>query len=68
VETDDITAVDDPTEHLNLSKSALHERPHADRLPGQESAKRWRFPKDAIDGWLRIAPESNRAGKTKWAT
>jgi len=64
VEADDITAVDEPAKYLKLSKSALHERPQANRLPGQKISKRWRLHKAAVDRWVQRDPAPGDSGAT----
>jgi len=54
---DDIMTIDALAEYLKISKSTLYKLVQDGKLPGQKVGKRWRFHKEAIDGWLKQHPE-----------
>ena len=56
-ESYDIMTIDELAAYLKISKSTLYKLVQAGKLPGQKIGKRWRFHRDAIDGWLKSHPE-----------
>lgn len=59
--SDDIMTIDTLAEYLKISRSTLYKLVQGGRLPGQKVGKRWRFHKDAIDGWLKQHPQKRTA-------
>jgi len=53
----EIMTIDELAEYVKISKSTLYKLAQEGKLPGQKFGKRWRFHKDAIDGWLKSQPE-----------
>ena len=54
-------SIDELAEYLKVSRSTLYILAREGRLPGQKVGKRWRFHKDAIDGWLEQHPTRSTA-------
>ena len=50
---DDIMTMDELAEYLKISKSTLYKLAQDNKLPGQKIGKRWRYPKDAVDAWVK---------------
>jgi len=53
----EIMTIDELAEYVKISKSTLYKLAQEGKLPGQKIGKRWRFHKEAIDGWLKSQPE-----------
>lgn len=48
-----VLTIDELSEYLKISKSTLYKLAQEGSIPSQKVGKHWRFPKDAIDQWLR---------------
>ena len=48
-----VLTIDELAEYLKISKSTLYKLAQEGSIPGQKVGKHWRFPKDAVDQWLR---------------
>ncbi len=48
-----VLAIDELAEYLKISKSTLYKLAQEGIVPGQKVGKHWRFPKEAVDEWLR---------------
>lgn len=51
-----VLTIDDLAEYLKISKSTLYKLAQDGLLPGQKVGRHWRFHRDAVDDWLRLAP------------
>ena len=65
---DEVMSIDELAEYLKVSRSTLYILAREGRLPGQKVGKRWRFHKDAIDGWLKQHPTRSTAKRKSRAT
>ena len=65
---DKVMSIDELAEYLKVSRSTLYILAREGRLPGQKVGKRWRFHKDAIDGWLKRHPTRSTAKRKSQAT
>jgi excisionase family DNA binding protein len=48
-----VLTIDELSDYLKISKSTLYKLAQEGSIPGQKVGKHWRFPKDAVDQWLR---------------
>ena len=48
-----VLTIDELAEYLKISKSTLYKLAQEGSIPSQKVGKHWRFPKDAVDEWLR---------------
>jgi len=48
-----VLTIDELSDYLKISKSPLYKLAQKGRIPCQKVGKHWRFPKDAVDQWLR---------------
>ncbi len=55
----EIMSIEQFAKYLDISRSTLYKLAQHGKLPGQKVGRRWRFHKDAIDGWLKQHPETN---------
>lgn len=55
-----VFTIDELAAYLKVSKSTLYKLAQEGSVPGQKVGKHWRFPKDAIDQWLRQRGPASR--------
>lgn len=61
-----VLTIDDLAEYLKISKSTLYKLAQEGALPGQKIGRHWRFHRDAVDEWLRVAPANGtKTNKTR---
>jgi excisionase family DNA binding protein len=55
-----VMTADEVAEYLRIPRSSVYKLAQESRIPCKKAGRRWRFHRDAIDGWL-----ANRDTKQK---
>jgi excisionase family DNA binding protein len=54
-QADAVLSIDDLSGYLKISKSTLYKLAQEGSIPGLKVGKPWRFHREAIDDWLKLA-------------
>ena len=55
-----IMGIEGLAKYLEVPKSTLYKLAQEGKVPGQKVGKHWRFHRDAIDDWLKLAPKTKQ--------
>ena len=61
--TDDVLTIDELSAYLKIPKSSLYKLVRGGKVPGQKIGRHWRFHREAIDQWLKEAPNGSVKGE-----
>jgi len=59
----DVLTIDELSTYLKIPKSSLYKLVRGGKVPCQKIGRHWRFHREAIDEWLKEAPNGSMKGE-----
>ena len=59
----DVLTIDELSAYLKIPKSSLYKLVRGGKVPCQKIGRHWRFHREAIDHWLKVAPNGSVKGE-----